>query len=163
MKKTLLKSGVIGLLMIACRQTNPATVDKNEFVQLMNRLAAAWTTQDTNAGLSCFTPDATYMQPPEEQFFQGHAQLRAYFGALKKGTVMRFHHLWFDENSQSGVGEFTFGNRSSQNAVTGVAVVNLQNGKIKSWREYFVKGPADFKQFVSPKNKKWRWSIENYP
>ncbi|AQG78988.1 hypothetical protein AWR27_06390 [Spirosoma montaniterrae] len=138
-------------------------MDDARFRELMNQLATAWTTQNTQQALACFTPDAVYMQPPDQQFYRGHTQLKPYFGALKKGTTMTFHNLWFDEQKQTGTGEFTFGNTLTKSAVTGVAVVQLQNGKISFWREYFVKGPLDFREFISTENKAWKWHIGNYP
>lgn len=129
----------------------------------MKTLAHSWSTQDTEAAVACFTSDATYMQPPDEQLYQGHSQLRPFFGALKPGTTMVFHHLWFDEATQTGTGEFTFGNTHSQTGVTGVAVIQLHDGKVQSWREYFIAGPLDFEAFVSPEGKTWKWHIGNYP
>lgn len=148
--------------LLSCRR-NHHVAEEQEFRKLMNNLAAAWTSQNTAQALACFTPDATYMQPPDEQFYKGHEQLKAYFGALKTGTTMTFHHLWFDAEKQTGAGEFTFGNTLSKSAVTGVAVVSLENGKIKSWREYFIKGPIDFQEFISTDKKTWKWHIGNYP
>lgn len=146
----------------ACRPNRAATSTR-EFEALMHRLAEAWTTQNTDAALACFTDDATYTQPPDQQFYQGRAQLKAYFGALKKGTTMRFHHLWFDETTQSGAGEFTFGSTTTRQGVTGVVVVSLHDGRIKTWREYFVKGPLDFDEFIATEGKNWKWHIGNYP
>lgn len=154
--------GLFILPLLSCQQRQD-TVDEAHFQKLMNQLAAAWTNQQTQQALDCFTADAVYMQPPDQQFYRGQTQLRAYFGALKKGTTMKFHNVWFDAQKQTGAGEFTFGNTLTKSAVTGVAVVQLQNGKISFWREYFTKGPLDFQEFISPENKSWRWHIGNYP
>jgi len=150
-------------LLASCRQVEDDRLSKSEFDDLMNGLAAAWSDQNTDEAVNCFTADALYMQPPDEQFYTGHLQLTAYFGALKNGTVMTFHNLWFDAEKQSGAGEFTFGNTETQSAVTGVVVVSLKGGKIKSWREYFIEGPLSFQEFISTENKKWKWHIGNYP
>lgn len=150
------------LISFSC-QLDKTYLTLDEFKILMDTLAYAWTNQHTELALTCFTQDAIYMQPPDEQLFKGKEQLRPFFGALKKGTEMRFHYLWFDPKSQSGAGEFTFGNSQSKSAVTGVTVVKLEKGKIKNWREYFIKGPMDFKEFSSPDKKNWKWHIGNYP
>ncbi|HUF38027.1 MAG TPA: nuclear transport factor 2 family protein [Anaerolineales bacterium] len=135
----------------------------SQFVDLMHRLAAAWTEQDTDAALACFTPDAVYLEPPDVQFYRGHDQLRAYFGALTAGTTMRFHQLWFDEAAQTGAGEFTFGHVNNETADHGVVVVELAGGRIAVWREYPRKGPAEFESFAGSEGKDWQWHIGNYP
>jgi hypothetical protein len=148
---------------LSCSQSKMKDLTPSEFTGLMNGLAEAWSKQNTQEAVNCFTTDATYMQPPDEQFYTEHEQLIAYFGALKKGTVMTFHHLWFDAETQTGAGEFTFGNTETKTAVTGVVIISLENGKIKSWREYFVKSPMSFQEFISTENKNWKWHIGNYP
>ena len=74
---------------------------------------------------------------------------------------MTFHHLWFDEESQSGVGEFTF-SYGSDTASVGVVVVELTEGKISFWREYFTEGPKDFDEFLKIEGKEWEWTIDDY-
>ena len=133
------------------------------FRALLQRLARAWSEQDTDAALSCFTEDAIYMEPPDEQLFQGHGELRPYFAALEPGTFMTFHQIWFDEARQTGAGEFSFGAAGKPEADHGVAVVEVRNGRIAFWREYFEKGPAEFETFLSREEKNWKWTIRNYP
>jgi ketosteroid isomerase-like protein len=129
----------------------------------MEQLARAWSQQDTDLALACFTPDAVYIEPPDIQFYTGHDQLRPYFAALTPGTLMHFHNLWFDESGQTGAGEYSFG-RSGQPACDhGVAVVELRDGRIAFWREYQRKGPTDFQAFVGLEGKSWQWHIGNYP
>ena len=134
-----------------------------EFVALMRQLADGWSRQDVETALACFTADAVYMQPPDVQLYEGHDQLRPYFAALKPGTAMTFHHLWFDEASQVGAGEFTFGLAGAARADHGVAVVELRGGRIAVWREYLSAGPGSFAEFVARVGKTWQWHIGNYP
>jgi ketosteroid isomerase-like protein len=136
---------------------------QDDFNELMQRLAEAWSAHDTEAALACFAFDAIYMEPPDIQLYQGHEQLRPYFGALAEGTIMVFHNLWFDEQSQVGAGEYSFGLKGSENADHGVVVVEIREGRIAIWREYQQKGPADFRGFLSTEGKSWRWHIGNYP
>jgi hypothetical protein len=133
------------------------------FMQLMTRLAAAWSIQDTEAALSCFCDDAIYMEPPDVQLYMGHEQLRPYFAALRPGIYMTFHNLCFNEPTQTGMGEYTFGMSGKETADVGVIVVELQDGRIKKWREYQRKGPADFDQFSAHEGKEFEWHIGNYP
>jgi ketosteroid isomerase-like protein len=128
----------------------------------MSRLADAWSTQDTEAGVQCFTEDATYMEPPDAQLFVGHDQLRTYFGALAPGTSMRWTGLWFDDETQSGAGEFVFGEAGDSIVDHGVAIVDLRDGRIRSWREYLTKGPASQEDFLALEGRSWKWHIGRY-
>ena len=128
----------------------------------MSSLAHAWSTQDTELALGCFTEDALYMQPPDQQLYRGAEELRKLFAALRPGTIMKFHHLAFDEASQTGFGEFSFGYEDTETADHGVVVVKLRDGRIASWREYFEKGPASFEEFIDPEGEKtWEWTAED--
>jgi len=135
----------------------------DEFHDLMQRLASGWQDLDTELALSCFTADAFYSEPPDIQIYMGHEQLRSYFAALKPGTLMRFQHLWFDEDSQTGAGEYTFGSQRAEIADHGVAVIELKDGRIAIWREYQRKGPLGFDEFTAADGKQWLWHIDNYP
>ena len=134
-----------------------------EFETLMRRLAAAWERLDAEAAADCFTDDAVYMEPPDKQLFQGRQELLAYFSPLEEGTYLDFHGVWFDEESRTGVVEFTFGVRDREAADHGVVVVAVDNNKIASWREYLTTGPARFDRFVSTRGKQWEWHAGNYP
>jgi hypothetical protein len=138
-------------------------LNTQEFQTLMEKLARAWSQQDTESALDCFREDAIYIEPPDLQLYQGHQQLRPYFAALQPGTWMRFHHLWFDEARQVGAGEYSFGSEGQPTADHGVAVVELQDGRIAFWREYQRKGPPAFQDFIEIRNKTWQWHIGNYP
>jgi hypothetical protein len=134
-----------------------------EFRELMERLATAWSTQDTELGLSCFTEDAVYMEPPDIQLYVGHAQLRPYFAALTPGTFLRLNAVTFDEANQVGAAEYAFGDEASDTADHGVTVVDVEDGRISFWREYQRKGPAPFPEFFAVDGKTWQWHIGNYP
>ena len=128
----------------------------------MENVALGWSTQDTELALSSFDEDAIYMEPPNIQYYRGHTQLRPYFDALDDTYKMRFHNLWFNKTKQSGVGEYTF-SYEKDTADVGIVVVELENGKIKFWREYQRKGPVDFEEFLKIEDKAWQWHIGNYP
>jgi ketosteroid isomerase-like protein len=134
-----------------------------QFVALMQQVARAWAALDADAAVACFTPDAVYMQPPNVQFYSGHDQLRAYFGALTSSTYLNFHNLWFDEAKQTGCAEFSFGVAGKPIADHGTIIVELRDGVIAHWREYVQKGPAPFADFIATADKDWQWHIGNYP
>ena len=154
------------LLLVACGQESQDRekhLNAAAFREMMNGLADGWSKQNTDQALACFTEDAIYIEPPDIQFYKGHAQLRPYFAALKPGTFMQFHNLWFDEGRQIGAGEYSFGDVNDSTADHGVVVVELRNGRIVFWREYQQKGPTSCERFLDTKDKRWRWTIENYP
>ena len=134
-----------------------------EFQALMEKLAHAWSYQDTDLALACFALDATYIEPPDIQFYNGQEQLRPYFAALKPGTFMHFHNLWFDEAKQVGAGEYSFGMTVKTTADHGVVVVELRDWQIAFWREYQRQGPSVFQDFIGTEGKTWQWHIRNYP
>jgi ketosteroid isomerase-like protein len=131
---------------------------RDEFEALIQRLADAWAEQDTERAVACFTDDAVYMQPPDEQLFVGREQLRAYFEPLEPGTYLRLDNVWFDEGRQRGAVEFTFGEGDQEPVAHGVSVVD---GRIRAWREYLVQGPGDMDRFLATEGKDWRWHIGN--
>jgi SnoaL-like domain len=138
-------------------------LDPKGFRELMQRVERGWSTQNTDLALSSFAEDAVYMEPPDLQLYRGHAELRPYFGALTPGYFMRFHRLFFDEASQSGGGEYSFGVEGEKTADHGAVVVELRGGKIAFWREYQRKGPMPFEAFAAADGKGWQWTIKNYP
>ena len=147
----------------AIRGVGMLVLGPQEYHALMTKLAQAWSRQDTESALECFTSDAVYFEPPDVQFYHGQEQLRSYFGALTPGTFMVFHHLSFDESNQVGAGEFSFGLKGKSSADHGVVIVKVRDGKIASWCEYQRKGPSAFEDFVRLDGKKWLWHIGNYP
>ena len=127
------------LLFVACGQQlqdREKRLNAAAFREMINRLADGWSKQNTEQALACFTQDAIYMEPPDIQFYKGHSELRLYFAALKPGTFMRFHNLWFDEARQIGAGEYSFGEVNGPTADRGLVVVELRDGRIAFWREY---------------------------
>lgn len=138
-------------------------VDTDRFRGMVAALADAWGRQDIEAAIDCFTDDAVYMEPPDEQLFQGRDELRRYFAPLQPGTYLRADALWFDEDRQSGAIEFTFGVAGKEDADHGVAIVDVADGRIARWREYVRRGPADLAVFNATSGKHWKWTAENYP
>jgi hypothetical protein len=139
------------------------TLSQDQFVELMQRVARAWSEQDAATAVSCFTADAVYMQPPDVQLYTGRQELTAYFGAISPDTSLSFHKVWFDVAEQCGCVEFTFWRKEATEADHGTVVVALRHGLIASWREYVQRGPVDFTRFTAVHGKQWRWHIGNYP
>ena len=158
------KGAFLLLFLLSCSvgSKSGSELNEKEFRILMNNIAEGWSAQNTNLALSSFHEDAIYMEPPSTQYFRGHEQLRLYFDALTESHNMRFHNLWFDVQSQTGTGEFTF-SYGGDTSTVGMVVVELKDGKIQFWREYLTHGPTDFNEFLKIDGKDWEWHIGNYP
>ncbi len=102
--------GSAALLSLSCDQADSGSqLSSHQFEVLLEDLVASWSNQDVKKALDCFTKTATYMQPPDQQLYQGESELRVLFEGLSLGTTMRFHQVVFNAASQRGFGEFTFG------------------------------------------------------
>ena len=55
-------------------------MDAAGFAELMETIARSWNEGDTHRALECFTDDAVYMEPPDEQLHRRHAELFEFFG-----------------------------------------------------------------------------------
>jgi hypothetical protein len=97
---------------------------------------------------NCYTEDALYTEPPDKQVYAGRKALYEFFGGDKKPDPpmrMTWHHLAFDEESQTGFGEYTF---QMNNRYHGIVVVKIRDGKISNWREYQYKSDMEWREFV---------------
>ena len=137
--------------------------DVDDFRRLVHALADAWARNDAAGAAELFREDARYMEPPSEQLFVGRNELRAYFSPLTPGTYLDIHHAWYEPATGFGSVEFSFGVRGEAQASHGMAVVEVVDGSIMTWREYQTQGPSSFAEFTATDGKLWRWHIGNYP
>jgi ketosteroid isomerase-like protein len=121
-------------------------MNRDDFVRLMETIAERWIAGDTRRALELFTEDAVYMEPPDEQRYEGLGELFEFFGGDDPPPMqLRWHHLVVD--GDVGVAEYTFrGNRQYH----GIAIVHLRDGKISHWREYQVESTLDWEDFAGP-------------
>ena len=134
--------------LAAVAAPSPAPVTTAQFRSLMAAVAAGWNAGDARRAAECFTEDALYLEPPDEQFYAGRPALYEFFGGGSKPEPpmkMTWHHLAFDEESQIGFGEYTFQMNARYH---GVVVVRVRDGKIANWREYQYGSKLDWKEFV---------------
>jgi SnoaL-like domain len=133
----------VAVMPASAQQMNAA-----QFERLMQTLADGWNEGNAQKAAGCFTDDAVYSEPPDKQLYRGRSALFKFFGGTegrKRAMKMTWHHLIFDESRQLGAGEFTF---EYGGKVHGVAMVKIQNGKIRNWREYWYESPLDWKEFT---------------
>ena len=146
-------------LVLACRP-EPSSSPELEFRALLDEVSRSWSVPDVEAALECFTDDAVYMQPPDGQLYHGVAELRLLLNGMKPGTSMEFHNQAYDAEAQLGFAEFTFATANSERASHGVVVIEVSEGRIASWREYFEPGPNSFERFIAIEGKDWEWTGE---
>jgi ketosteroid isomerase-like protein len=118
------------------------------FKDLMRTVAAGWNEGNAKKAADCYTEDALYVEPPDKQVYVGRKALYEFFGGEKKPDPpmkMTWHHLAFDEESQTGFGEYTF---QMNNRYHGIVVVKIKSGKISNWREYQYKSDLEWREFV---------------
>jgi hypothetical protein len=133
---------------------------QQEFKEVMQTIANGWNTKNAKKAVECFTEDAIYIEPPDKQFFQGKNELYEYFGGDSGNEMtLTWHHLLFDEEKQIGSGEYTF---EMNNIIHhGMAIVEVENGKIKLWREYDIPGNLSYEDFTKIDGKKFTFTIKD--
>ncbi len=130
---------------------------QEEFHKLMQTVADGWNTRDPKKSVECFTDDAIYMEPPNKQLIRGKDNLFTYFDSPKPMNLF-WHNLMFDEKKQVGSGEFTFTMEGREDN-HGVVVVELRDGKIRFWREYYQISNLSFANFISTENKEFEYML----
>jgi hypothetical protein len=120
------------------------------FRALLDSVAAGWNRNRAELAASCFTEGALYLEPPNRQLYRGRAALRDFFAASiapARPDRMRWHTTAFDSVRQIGFGEYTY---RGQQYYHGIAVLHLEAGLIRSWREYQHGSPLSWDQFAQP-------------
>jgi hypothetical protein len=130
-----------------------------QFKQLLQTVADGWNTGNPKKAADCFSHDAVYMEPPDKQLVKTYEQLFKYFGGDEpKQMTLVWHQLMFDEDTQVGSGEFTFQIEGSDKN-HGMVIVELDNDKIKFWREYYKISTLEFEEFISLENKHFEFEM----
>jgi hypothetical protein len=107
-----------------------------------DRSGVPWTTRTCCGGVE----RGVYEEPPAKQIYRGRAALFEFFGGYQKlPMVMRWHHIAFDETTQTGFGEYTF---KLTGQYHGIVVVRVRDGLITHWREYQYKSDLPYDEFA---------------
>ncbi len=150
------RSSLATLLLLAAAPLIAKPLDARGFEALLGRLADGWNRGDAAHAADQFTPDAIYTEPPGRQVYRGRAELFRFFGGAEgrpsmaggPGAMqMTWHRIAFDPSAQRGFGEFSFRYGSQ---VHGVAVIDVRDGRIAQWREYFTRSELPFAAFAAP-------------
>lgn len=121
----------------------------SDFESLMQTIAAGWNEGNARKAADCFSEDALYVEPPEEQHYRGRAELYEFFGGDQGTDIpmkMTWHHLAFNEEEQVGFGEYTF---QMHGRYHGIVVVKVEAGLVSRWREYQYWSELTWEEFTS--------------
>jgi hypothetical protein len=119
-----------------------------EFRKLMNTMAEGWNEGNARKSADCFSEDAIYIEPPDKQVHHGRAELYEFFGGDAGPQIpmhMTWHHLAFNEEEQTGFGEYSFRMHGNYH---GIVTVKVENNLIKYWREYQYKTELSWEEFA---------------
>lgn len=114
----------------------------------MYTVSKGWNESNARKAADCFSEDAVYVEPPDKQVYRGRPELYEFFGG-GNGTdipmIMTWHHLAFDEEKQTGFGEYSF---QMHGKYHGIVVVKIESGLIARWREYQFQSDLDWEVFT---------------
>lgn len=127
--------------------------DLNEagFAALMQKVSEGWNANDAAYAASAFSEDALYIEPPAQQVYRGRDEIFAFFGGeagRDDWMRMTWRNLSFNEQTQTGAGEFTF--EWPGGAVHGITHIRVENGLIALWREYYYESNLEWEEFIRP-------------
>ena len=129
-----------------CQKTMKMSI--KDFEKLLQTVAEGWNEGNAQKAADCFSEDAIYVEPPDKQLYHGRAELYEFFGG-DTGTnlpmKMTWHHFAFNEEEQTGFGEYTF---QLNKRYHGIVVLKLEAGLIKHWREYQYQSELPWEEFI---------------
>lgn len=120
-----------------------------EFKKLVQTVADGWNDGNARKAADCFSENAVYVEPPDKQLYHGRAELYEFFGGDAGTDIpmkMTWHHLAFNEEEQTGFGEYTF---EMHGRYHGIVVVKIDSGLIRGWREYQYRTNLHWEAFTS--------------
>ncbi len=119
---------------------------EQQFIAVMEELAAAIGAGDARRGANCYTDDVIFYEPSTRFLLRSREEIYQLFGGEKphKG-LLRWHHLGFNSSTQIGFAEFTLNYGSP---VHGIVIVQISEGKIAIWREYYFDSTLAWNAFI---------------
>jgi ketosteroid isomerase-like protein len=119
---------------------------KQEFRQLLDRLASGWARRDYAAVAQEFSEDVRYGDPTRYSF-NNRRDLQAFFEndeGYEQRTV--WHTVIFDEAQQIGAAEYTY---EGTHRYHGMVLIRVEDGRITNWREYQHINDKPWEEFVA--------------
>lgn len=141
------------ILILECKNSRPqelnTSINSTQFKELLNKVSTGWNNNNARAAANCFSEDAVYIEPPNQQLYQGRKELFEFFGGSEGRSSpmkMSWHYIMFDKEEQVGSGEYTFEYRGRLSH--GMVVVQISQGKIRRWREYQYRSNSEWPDFI---------------
>ncbi len=98
----------------------------------------------TRTALELFAEDAHYVEPPDEQRYEGQYSSMLLRAGRSPPMSLIWHHVVFDPEQQIGAAEYTYrGTRTYH----GITLVRLEDDLIADWREYQYPSELDWEAF----------------
>jgi len=133
--------------------TLKSQIDKIEFKSILMSVSNGWKSNDARLAANAFTLDAVYIEPPNQQLYQGRQEIFEFFGGesgRKNPMNMTWHHILFDQQNQIGTAEYTFEYKGRLSH--GIVIIQISEGKIRRWREYQYRSHSQWDVFIGPSN-----------
>ncbi len=118
-------------------------VDRKTAEDIVSKYAEAWINKDPETVVKLFTPDAVYQEWAFDKPFIGHEQIKRYWQEkiVKEQSEIEFKllNMFIEEDTVIVETEtkFFINNASRKNHMIEVMILEIEDGKIKSLREYW--------------------------
>jgi hypothetical protein len=119
---------------------------RNEFADMLQTLARAWTARDYEKAIGFFADNIRYGDPLHYSFSNCTDLLRFFQddGGYEQSTV--WHNILFDEEQQLGAAEYSY---RGTYLYHGLVLIKVQGDKIIRWREYQHISEVEWERFTA--------------
>jgi hypothetical protein len=138
----------IGVFAANAQSRPTGALSRDQFITLLQTIADSWNRNDARRAAECFSENALYSSPPNPRIRRGRPALYEFFGGSQgrpRPMHMTWHHLVFDEQTQIGMGEYTF---DYEIRTHGIVIVHIVGGTIANWREYEHESPLTWEAMI---------------
>jgi limonene-1,2-epoxide hydrolase len=134
------KAATCILGLAATRLKGGVTIGEEDPGALVTKFLATWDSGDVDATLDLFADDAVYHNMPLDPAVGKQAirkLVTQYVGTMEGGLHAEIHHQLVDGNivMNERTDSFTINGRKIALPVCGV--FEIENGKVKAWRDYY--------------------------
>jgi ketosteroid isomerase-like protein len=118
-------------------------MNREEAVELAERILSAWNSQEVDKVLSCYTKDCIYLDPNTKGKVSGHEALRKYLSRLfqqwKMHWSLREFFLFADQNGGAFLwhAKLTPANEGKASEIDGMDLVIIREGRMCRNEVYF--------------------------
>jgi SnoaL-like domain len=120
-------------------------MNRAAFVALLETMAEGWRQRDYAKTARCFAEDVRYGDPTRYSHRGREALLRFFENDGGLPQTIEWHHVVFDEATQTGAAEYTY---EGHHRYHGLVLVKLEADLVSHWREYQHVSPLDWEDFT---------------